>query len=150
VLSGVGSSYLAFLRLDIFGFRHRVVGWSFRANSTSGWSFRANTAACRKIHRSSWVLHTPIRILNVNNTKKFQKNLKFGDIKPGFSIYSRVKFHKKIPGNVSAVKEILFKQKIRRNSFFSLRRIFLSFLPRIRFLVFFHEISSESRSDTQV
>jgi hypothetical protein len=48
------------------------------------------------------------------NRKKFsenQKNLKFRDIKPGFPIYSRVKFREKIPKNVSAAKEILSEQK---------------------------------------
>ena len=50
------------------------------------------------------MLHTPIQILNV---KKYQKNLKFGDIKPGFPIYFLVKFHEKNPENVFVAKKIL-------------------------------------------
>ena len=93
------------------------------------------------------LLGAPIQILNVKNT---QKNLKFGDIKPGLSIYSRVKFHEKIPENVSVAKEILSEQKSIQTVFFSIHRKFLSFLPRICFLVFFHEISRGSRSGPQV
>jgi hypothetical protein len=52
------------------------------------------------------------------NRKKYQKNLNFGDTKPGSPIYSRVKFREKIPKNLSMAKEILSEQKSIQTVFF--------------------------------